>query len=240
MWKRILVASEVAVVCVSAFHAEAQGTFQNLDFEAANIVTIPGQPFQAAVADALPGWTVDFGSAPQTQIPYNSTIDGGQATVEIFANGYPGGPGPVIDGNFDVFLQGGRFNGVPVNASISQTGQIPSGTQSLFFDASFGPVTPLQVFIGDQQIPFFAVGIGGAPRVDYTVYAANISAWAGQTEQLTFSSAGGFNLIDDISFSPQAVPEPSPLALTGVPALIVTLYRRFAPKRSSQLKAIRL
>ena len=86
--------------------------------------------------------------------------------------------------------------------------------------------------VGSQTVPFTAVGTGP----NYTLYAANIAAWAGDTEALTFSAlqaSGGLNnwTIDDILFSPNAVPEPSPLALTGIVGLLFALYRRFAPKR---------
>jgi hypothetical protein len=37
--------------------------------------------------------------------------------------------------------------------------------------------------------------------------------------------------LDDIAFSTQAVPEPNPLALTGIGALLFALFRRFAPKQ---------
>jgi hypothetical protein len=39
-------------------------------------------------------------------------------------------------------------------------------------------------------------------------------------------------ILDDISFSStSAIPESSPLALTGLGGLLIALYRRFAPKR---------
>jgi hypothetical protein len=65
----------------------------------------------------------------------------------------------------------------------------------------------------------------------YTVYSANVSAWADKTEELTFSvpSFSGNWEIDDISFS--AVPEPSPIALTEFGAILFALYRRLVPKR---------
>jgi hypothetical protein len=64
------------------------------------------------------------------------------------------------------------------------------------------------------------------------VYGANIAPYAGQTGQLEFT-ATFYNWVelDDISFSTTAIPEPSPLALTGVGGLLFALYRRFAPKR---------
>jgi hypothetical protein len=46
-----------------------------------------------------------------------------------------------------------------------------------------------------------------------------------------FNGSFNFVVLDDIAFSTQAIPEPSPLALTGVGALVFALYRRFAPKR---------
>jgi len=67
------------------------------------------------------------------------------------------------------------------------------------------------------------------------VYGVNIAQYAGQTGQLEFTALDnnppGQIELDDINFSTQTVPEPSPLALTGVGTLAFALYRRFAPKR---------
>jgi hypothetical protein len=222
------------VAMLDAFSTLAQGTFQNLNFEQASIVPISGQPFAVTVANALPGWTVDYGSVQQTQISYNDPLLGGETWVTLYANGYPGGPVPVIDGNFSLLLQGGEVNGLPASASISQTGQIPSGTQTLLFEEAGSPTfppEPAEVFIGDHQLSLSSLGSGTGNGVSYTIFGGNISAWAGQAEQLTFSSPAGNYLIDDISFSTQSVPEPNPLALTGAGALLFALYRRFAPKR---------
>jgi len=216
-----------AIALASVSLAKAQGTFQDLNFEEANIVTIPGQLYAVTVANALPGWTVDYGTAQQTQIFYNAPAVG-STQVTLYASGYPGFPGPILDGNFSLLLQGGEVNGVPTAASISQTGQIPSGTQSIFFDVgSSGNVLLPEVFIGNDELSLFPVGSGA----NYTIYGGNISAWAGQTEQVTFSSPGGNFLLDDISFSPMAVPEPNTLALTGLGALLFGLYRRLTVKR---------
>jgi hypothetical protein len=121
------------------------------------------------------------------------------------------GPGwPPLDGNYSVLIQG-----YTSGAAISQTALIPNLSQSLIFDAqpTFAG-QPLQVLIGSQSISFSAVGSGP----DYTVYGANISEWAGQTEQLTFSALPDFSepnnwLIDDISFSPESVPDPNTMEL---------------------------
>jgi hypothetical protein len=151
----------------------------------------------------------------------------GATAVTLIGPNSPFGSAP-IDGNYSVLLQGGLSASA---ASISQTGAIPAGTQSLLFEGEPGS-GPLNVLIGTQVVSFAAVGNGP----NYVLYDANISAWAGQTEQLTFSALEDLSRpnnweIDDISFSPTAIPEPSPLALTGVGALVFALYRRFAPKR---------
>jgi hypothetical protein len=138
----------------------------------------------------------------------------------------PQNPLQPIDGKYSVLL-----TGTGATASISQTGLVPVGTQSLLFEANAGNGT-LAVLVGNQTVPITAVGTGP----NYTLYGANLSAWAGQTEPLTFSALqfnSGLNswVIDDISFSPTTIPEPSPIILTGVGALVFALYRRFAPKR---------
>ncbi len=183
------------------------------------------------VANALPGWTVDYGSAQQTQITYNDQSLGG-TWVTILANGSPSLTTLTpIDGNFSVLLIAGLYEGQPAAATISETGQVPLGTQSLRFDVTLngGPFLP-QVSIGNDSLTLFPVGTGvGTGGVNYSIYGANISAWAGQTEQLSFTVPAGYGKFgfDDISFSPGAVPEPSPLALTAIGGILFALYRRF-------------
>jgi hypothetical protein len=219
---------------LAAGSTHGQGTFQNLNFEEANIVPIvgnPNYPYAVSVADALPAWTVNYGNVQQTQISYNDALLGGETWVTLYANGFPGSPVPVIDGNFSLLLQGGVGGGVQTPASISQTGQIPSGTQTLLFEESASPTfppEPAEVFIGSHQLSLWEVGTGP----NYTIFGGSISTWAGQTEQLTISAPAGNYLIDDISFSTQMVPEPSPLVLTGIGSLAFALYRRFAPKQT--------
>jgi hypothetical protein len=95
-------------------------------------------------------------------------------------------------------------------ASISQTGLIPVGTESLLFEAyRVGPAT-LSVFLGGQNVSYFAM----STTANYTVYGVDISAFAGQTETLNFSAFGPGSVknswtIDDILFSSSPIPEPS-------------------------------
>jgi len=81
--------------------------------------------------------------------------------------------------------------------------------------------------MGTQIVPIGAIGTGS----NYTLYGANISAWADDSEQITFaalgdsSEANNWN-IDDISFSD--VPEPSTVALTAIGGLLFGARKWFA------------
>ncbi|HWD19533.1 MAG TPA: PEP-CTERM sorting domain-containing protein [Verrucomicrobiae bacterium] len=204
----------------ASLNADAQGLFQNLDFESAN----PGPTTQGLgppyaenipVAQALPGWSVFYGSVPQSAVNYNAPGTG--ATLgTLIGDGFPH-----VAGNYSVLLQGGLS---ATAASIEQTGLIPVGTESLTFEAQPGG-GPLALSIGSQAVPFFAVGSGA----NYTLYSADISAWSGQSEQLTFSALNNDNVndwaLDNITFSTAAVPEPSPLVLLGVGGAMFALYQ---------------
>jgi hypothetical protein len=188
--------------------AQAQGTFQNLNFEQANPVSAndPDAPYFVTASSALPNWGVFYSGVQQSDISYNG-ISTGATQVTLLSTG--NSSYNAIDGSYSVLLQGI----VPGStASISQTGLIPSGTQSLLFEAQPG-IGPLDVYVGTQIVPFTAVGTGP----NYTLYGGNIAAFAEDTEELTFSAFGGsYNNweIDDISFSPTAAtPEPSIVAL---------------------------
>ncbi|MGD0816601.1 MAG: hypothetical protein ABSA83_23670 [Verrucomicrobiota bacterium] len=207
----------------------AQGTFQDLNFEEANLTPIAGSPYYpyaVTVANALPGWTVDYGDVQQTQILYNNPSTGSTA-VTLLANGY----GPPIDGNFSVLLQGGVVSGTPTAASISQTGMIPATAEYLTFEVgmNYGGSGTLDVSIGAQNIPLLALGTGP----NYSLYGGNIPAWEdNQSEQLTISAPGlsGNWEIDDIYFSTNVVasPEPSMVALSAMGGLLFGARKWFA------------
>ena len=229
----MIVPSGMVLASFLAFSAsmQAQIAFQNLDFEQANLGADP-QPGYVSVASALPYWTVRLGGVQQTEMIYNEQSLG--ATSVSLVEAADGGTdlvyGP-IDGNYSVLLQGGISLS---SASISQKGWIPWNAQSLLFKAEPGDI-PLEVEISGQDIPYTAVGLGtpGASGQNYGFFAADVSAWAGETETLTFSALeGGDNnwLLDDIAFSPNAVPEPNTLALLlmGGLALAARRWRRNA------------
>jgi len=199
----------LAVTSIFIVSAHGQG-FENLNFESAqNLPANPGlSGTYVSVASALPGWTIFAANTVLSSIYYvSNSFPESVAQVEL-----EGGP-PALGGNLSV----GLFS---IGASISQTGLIPANAESLLFEASF-PLS-LEVTLGGQNLPYSA--LSGGPN--YTVYQANIPpSMDGQMETLTFGldGPGGGTLIDDIEFSPQAVPEPSECALIGFGALLFGL-----------------
>ncbi len=199
--------------------ALSQG-FVNLDFEDAQIIPTVGSPYYPygiATTNALPGWTVYIGPNQQSQITYNDPALGSTWVSLDATNGFQ------IDGNYDVFLQGGLNDSGDSSASISQTGLVPVGTESLQFKAQSGlPLGSLVVSLGGQNISFFALSIGS----NYTLYGGDIpSIFGGQSEQLTISALEGYSTaagwaLDDIQFSPSSVPEPGALCLSVLGALL--------------------
>jgi hypothetical protein len=201
----------------------AQGTFQNLDFEQAiDVPTYPGSPF-IWTANALPGWTVYAGGIPQTEVGHNTVL----LAVAALGDSSPW----VLDGKFSAILAGPGLSFV--TPSIAQSGTIPAGSESLrvlalggFLVSFAGHPVPLQ---------FLASGPGGG-----AFCGADISAYAGQYGQLAFQigpfSSGGVNLLDDISFSTQAIPEPGALPMLGLVALVLSLRSSGRRVRSAEMR----
>src|SRR6266566_6480577 len=66
------------------YAAHSQGTFRNLNFEAANVQDLP--PMQGeivAVSNGVPGWTVYIGGSQPASMPHN-TLPLGGAAVAIY------------------------------------------------------------------------------------------------------------------------------------------------------------
>jgi len=221
------------IVAVGA-SAKSQGSFQNLDFQSANLTPIPqGQSGgEVSISLGLPYWTGYLGDTQVTQVLHND-LTLGDASIDILGpNWYSQG---LIQGQYTVFLEPGLDpfgSGQNVSASISQTALVPANAESLEFKAQISIDTPFTVSLGGQNLSLSAVGTGP----NYTIYAANIPASdAGQTETLTITALAGPNSSDSFdafAFSPTAVaPEPCPVVLTGLGGLLFALYRRLAPKR---------
>ena len=193
-----------------------QGTFQNLNFEAAIQPLDPQDPNGVPASNAIPSWT--FFTSP---IYYNTIALGGAGLSLHDMNSLAFQP---LQGNYSFFIQGSAA-GPPVSAAIGQTGQIPAGSLSLRFWAF--PASNLQVTFGGAIIPIFRL----ASTANYDVFGGDVSMFAGQTAELRFTglaNSGGY--FDNIFFSSQSIPEPSALSILGLGAILVG--RWFLRKRS--------
>src|SRR6266571_6569410 len=124
-----------AFVCATS-STPAQGAFQNFDFDAANIQQNQS-PGPVNTTDALPGWAAFIGTNRQSQVNYNNPSLGSTSISLLGTNSATGFRS--IEGGFSVLLQGGLVftpNGfVPMDASVSQMGLVPSTSQSILFKA---------------------------------------------------------------------------------------------------------
>jgi hypothetical protein len=219
---------------LTVLSANAQGTFQNLNFESATLSPIPAGQFGGSVSifSALPHWTGYLGSVQQTQVLQND-YDLGSAAIDIlgpsWSSPYPG----IIDGNYTVMLQAGAGPGGLVDASIAQNGTVPAIAQSVQFSIAevLGGSGFSVFFAGNSLSPVLLYSAVASSGQSYNVYGVDISAYAGQTGKLEFTSiANGRDsslLLDDISFSTNvmAVPEPNTLALILMGGLALAARR---------------
>ena len=203
--------SPTVLFLLAASSALGQGTFQNLDFEAAVVPNLPSD--QAAFipfTNAFPGW---MGYAGTNQI---------QATVALY-NGYSQGAAVdslidghtavysnnVISGNYTAVIQAGAVGPPEFDAAtaIAQTGLIPASARSLRFDG-YQVTADMLLTLNGHPVPFVALGFGP----NFTTYGADISAFAGQTAELRFTSLPTHNtfasfFLDDIQLSNIEIPQ---------------------------------
>ncbi len=212
-------------VAVAATSARAQGTFQNLDFEAARVDSGLLSNWAVnllAASDAWPEWSASYNTFQLSTInEFNSLsyAQGSRPPVALIFSAPQS-----LDGAFSVFLSSGGGPVVAGRGTIGQTGLVPAGVHSLQFKAVMGPDSSLQVSLGGKSLSYFAL----STTPNYTVYGADISAFAGETATLSFLEAerGGWSEIDDIQFSPQIVPEPGGAALFLLGLGMLTSVRR--------------
>ena len=168
-------------------------SFMNLDFEDASLSGYSAGP--APTIDGIPGWTAYFGGTALTSINYD--VYGGTGVFIYNSTN--------LEGNYYVDVVGTLSQ----PASIGQTGTIPATAESLIWWGFGGEVT-----FNGRQLAVSNMG-GGA---HYAIFAADVSAFAGQTGQLLFTStfypSASGQTIDNIHFS--LVPEPSVLILLGL------------------------
>jgi hypothetical protein len=212
-----------AVFCLSCAPGLWAQPFQNLDFESANVSNLPPNQFEfVPVADGLPGWSAYIGTNELTQVGHNAISLGG-ANVGVLG---PTNAFQPLQGSYSAILQAGGVVGNPGDpASIAQTGLIPASAKSVQFEGTLqlqerGAVftNSLFVTIGDQNVTVVPLG--------NDIYGCDVSAFANSTEDLEFTMSGAFGnaliLLDAITFSPEAIPEPSSLSLVlvGVACLV--------------------
>ena|ERR1043166_2624844 len=84
--------------------ANAQGTFQNLDFEQANVPIVPAGQFGSNVlsTDGVPGWTTYVGTNQVMSILHNN-VSLGAAAISILGPSWSFGD--ILQGQYSVLLQ---------------------------------------------------------------------------------------------------------------------------------------
>ncbi len=198
--------------------AFAQG-FVNLNFESTTItpVVFPGGTRYVAT---VPGWiwtpSGNLVNGDPNSVGFNEAALDFPA-VDLQGTNSPFAP--AIQGKYSVFLQGGDLPPpYAIVASFGQTGQIPLTAQSIIY---WGDA--LQVTFNGQMLSFTDI----SNALNYTIWGADISAYAGQTGQLLFTVPWESTaVLDNIQFSPTPVPEPSGLAFGGLAALLL-IFRRW-------------
>jgi PEP-CTERM motif len=195
----------LALLLVGMRSAFSQG-FINLDFESANLSGF--SPGSVPATDAIPGWTAYLGGAPVTNVFYDLSPSVRRLGVYIYDYGS-------LQGTYSIYLAGTSDE----PASIGQSGTIPATAQSLVW---WGFVPDGLSFNG-QPLSWSTVGEGA----DYVIFATDISALAGQTGQLLFTSdsfpGAPWIAIDNIQFQ---VPEPGVFSLFALGGLCFLWRRR--------------
>lgn len=246
----VLALSWILLTSDAAVHAQE---FQNLDFEQAmpELPGYPGDDRYRYAENVLPHWLVDanpglngLGTYP---IAYNTYghIGDYPPLVHLFGGDGVSTDDPALPnqyravaGDYSVALDP-RLTWT----SLQQTGLIPVGARSLWFsgfvfewplsESGYGNV---DVSLNSVVLPIRELGqvVGTTYRQagnnqQVLQYCMNIPpGLAGTTATLKFYAAGDYArlVIDDIQFSPVAVPEPATLSLAAISVFALTAVRR--------------
>ena len=174
---KLLLAFIIAAVELTSHSGLSQGTFVNLNFESANVSGYAQNSSNIPITQALPGWGAPNSSDTSALVWYDAISAGGYMIAINDANLQ--GVLSAFQGGYSAWL----FGGANAPATISQTGLVPSVTKSLEVDIqSFG--SPFVVTLGGQTLNMVPLQTFSS----YTLYGADISAFAGKTEQLSFTS----------------------------------------------------
>jgi hypothetical protein len=182
-----------------------------LDFEQAKIVLVNNPPALIWETNAYPGWTVLANGVPVNQVQLDSVLFNGVG-IEDSA-----GELPPLEGRFSAL-----FGLTSSQMAIAQSGTIPAGSDSLTFEA----LGVFSVSFAGHPLPIEV--LGNLPSYG-TIYGVDISAYAGQYGQLMFQigpfTSGGLNMLDDVAFSPQSIPEPGTISMLGLGTFILGMWR---------------
>jgi hypothetical protein len=241
--KTILITTAALTAC-----AMAQGqSFVNLDFESPVSPLAPvNSPFPNSVqaSRALPGWSVLTSAGTNSWVLYNDASLTPYASASLYSAS--AGSGHVIGGQYSVLLFSGlQYPTVstPTGSStaLAQTGLVPEGSLSLRL-AIVG--SAVDVSLGGTSLPLVPLGMGTNNVLRYSMWGADVSAFAGLSEELRITVPysgewpfGIYNslLIDSIAFSPNPIPEPGTwsLLVLGAAAWLVAKGRRRRGRRCS-------
>jgi hypothetical protein len=220
MRRALLSAAVLAVLAGLNCLSHAQGTFQNLNFEAANVPDVPpgqgGDP--VLVSEGVPGWTVYIGGIEQSSMFHNDRSIG---AAEVGIYGPQWNSVQILEGRYTVSLQHSTA-GPPTMPAIGQWGQIPQAAESLTFYGDRSVIGAYIVSFAGHSIPVATLGSTST----YIIFGGDISAFAGQTGELLFEGNGE---LDNIVFSDQPIPEPSVFGLVALGASL--LGWRFVRRR---------
>lgn len=189
--------------------------FTNLNFEAA-VVQLNDPAFGWLDWNlAVPGWSHSAGDS--TEIVYYGSPHLGMSQwfLLLDTNSFPFGRNSTpLAGDYSLaFVSGFASAAWATNwtsAFISQSGNIPADARSLQLLAT----GPFDVFVGGTLIPMHSLG-GNS-------YGGDITSFAGTFAELTIRNASPPpcpcaiwmpTVVDDISFSPITIPEPTVLAM---------------------------
>jgi hypothetical protein len=215
MKKRIPLLVFVHLLWVSFAHAH--GTFRNLGFESAQVPDLPANVSGGlvSISTGMPGWSAYLGNVTRSlDAVLHNDLSIGSPIPSIL--GPITSSSQIIEGNFTACMRSGPAPGAGNESlSLAQTGHVPAGSRSQLFKIAF------PVGTGARSVSLGGIALNTVPLEStgrYTLYGADVSEFADQTEELRFtavatgSTFSGFYL-DSIQFSPQAIPEPGSAGL---------------------------
>lgn len=217
--KALAIFALVAVFLGCPNGARAQTGFQNLDFEMS--IAPPEPAGHIPIADAIPGWQGVATTLETYGVSYNALF---LDTPQVGFYDNKTGREPLF-GNFSGILMADTVEWGDSKAELFQSGLIPEDAQTLRFATTRDPLfkaTGLRP--GDWSLSLMINGDSVSYRQveeteAYIVWGADISSFAGAEAEVRFSldttwpswakDAAVAIGLDQIEFSPMAIPEPA-------------------------------